>query len=174
MLIKPSALLAQPQNKFANYFRERHIFENTDCLCDAAFFLSVAEVGLGYSTYLRNCLEALWASFDSQHSTEARMYIKDLFVALGRDSRAWEADDHFRKIHVKPHGNNLKVPALMRGLGMLATKGGLYDEQFRRPTLAQMLEASSAGHSVFLPKGSHDHWRWTEARVYSKRNDFIA
>ena len=57
---------------------------------------------------------------------------------------------------------------------MLATHVGVYDEQFRRPTLAQMLEASSAGHSVFLPKGSHDHWRWTEARVYSKRIAFIA
>ena len=102
------------------------------------------------------------------------MDIKDLFVALERDSRAWKADDHFRKIHVKPHGNNLKVPALMRGQGMLATKGGLYDEQFRRPTLAQMLEASGAGHSVFLQKGSHDHWRWTEARVYSTRTSFIA
>ena len=76
------------ENKLAKYLKERHVFENADGLFDAAFFSSVAEVGAGYSNYLPNCLEALWGSIDSQHSTEADVDIRDVFAALERDSRA--------------------------------------------------------------------------------------
>ena len=103
------------------------------------------------------------------------MDVKDLVVALERDSRACKHTIISGRYMSNPPRQQLEGSgANGGGQGMLATKGGLYDEQFRRPTLAQMLEASGAGHSMLLQKGSHDHWRWTEVRVHSKRTAFIA
>lgn len=100
----------------------------------------------GYSTYASNSLEAFWRKTDRlSRKPESMRTIPEVLCALSAVLKAVHVEKEVELLHHHPEGSRLLVPSLLRGAGLVASKGSLHEKGFRRLTMEKMQKRQRPG-----------------------------
>ena len=104
----------------------------------------------GYSTFISNSQESKWAADQLLQGPGARLEtVPALIERIQQQAANWHREDVFQNLEHQPK----LWPQLLRGRGLLATKGPYHDKAYRRLTVEKIKQGAARDEPVALEVG---------------------